>query len=107
MMTVKRHALAVAACEMVPVPLLDTLLQNQVRRNLVRTLAEAQGRALDVESIGALADEPLAPMQRAALWPVKKVLCKVFFPLSIGMALHAGWKTLQLADQFSESDRPG
>lgn len=99
-MKIKRHAAAVAACELVPVPLLDTVLQNLVRRSLVRTLAESRGVTLEPYEIQALADEDLAPGRRALLWPVKKLVSKVFFPLSMGLAAYAGWKTIELADEL-------
>jgi hypothetical protein len=99
-MKIKRHALAVAACELVPVPLLDTALQNVVRRNLVRGIAETSGLKLEPYEIQALADEELAPAKRALVWPVKKLLSKVFFPLSMGLAVYAGWKTIELADEM-------
>ena len=97
-MSVKRHAVAVAACELIPIPLLDTMIQNQIRRNLVRNLSDARGLDLAPEFVEVLADEPLAPVQRAMFWPLKKIACKVFFPLSIGLAVHAGLKTLELAE---------
>ncbi len=99
-MKIKRHAFAVAACELVPVPLLDTALQNVVRRSLVRGIAETSGLKLEPYEIQALADEELAPAKRALVWPVKKLLSKVFFPLSMGLAVYAGWKTIELADEM-------
>ena len=80
--TVRRYAVATAACELIPVPLLDVYAQNQVRRLALRKVAERRGIALDEEALRALADEELggigAIAKRLALWPVKKLLKTVF-----------------------------
>lgn len=73
----RRHAAAAALCEALPVPLLDTALQNRVRRNLVRTFAQARGDELSDESIRECADRELVPWDRIVWWPVKKVVSKL------------------------------
>jgi len=78
-MHVRRHALAITAAELLPVPLLDTWTQNRVRRHLVRTVSEARGQQLSDDEVHALADEPYDPVRRLAVWPVKAVLKKLLF----------------------------
>ncbi|TNE84796.1 MAG: hypothetical protein EP330_27705, partial [Deltaproteobacteria bacterium] len=56
---IKRYAVAAAACELLPVPLLDVYAQNQVRRRALRKAASHQGLALDEDQLRALADEEL------------------------------------------------
>ena len=85
MVTVNRYAIAVGACELIPVPLLDTWAQNQVRRAALRDAARAQGVELDPQRLRDLADEdvatPAVVVRRLALWPVKKLLRTVFVVL--------------------------
>ena len=96
---VRRTLTAVAAAELVPVPLLDTWLQNQARRWLVRTIAHDQGIALTDDTVHALSDEPLAPAKRLALWPVKTVLKKVFFVFGAYAAYREARNVLALRDE--------
>ncbi len=78
-MHVRRHAVAVAAAELIPVPFLDTWVQNRLRRRLVLRAAAARGETLTEEVVAVRADEAYAPVRRADLWPVKAVAKKVFW----------------------------
>lgn len=99
---VRRTAAAVAAAEFVPVPLLDTWLQNQARRWLVRSVAEERNLELDASEVSELADAPMAPMRRIALWPAKFVLKKVFFVFgAVAMAKEAQ-EIMALPDAVAE-----
>ena len=103
--TVRRHALAVAACELIPVPLLDTLAQNEVRRHLVRRVAEARGQTLTQEQVVALADQPMDTVGRVvrglAKWPVKKLLGPVYWVYVAWSARRAAYEALALVDSSS------
>ena len=92
----RRHAAAVALCELVPLPVLDTWLQNRVRRRLIRVL----GSPLSDDALRTLADEDLLPWDRIRLWPLKKLASKVLpFWTALEMA-RAYRDTLVLAEQL-------
>jgi hypothetical protein len=97
-MHIRRHALATAACELIPVPFLDTMVQNRIRREMVRCVAEERRLDLDEAALIAIADEPYAPGRRALLWPVKAVAKKVFFFLTPLMMLHEYHQTVKLGE---------
>jgi len=79
----RRTAAAVALAELVPVPLLDTWLQNQARRWLVCSLDSEHDLGLSPEAVAAHADAPITPLRRVALWPLKLVLKKLFIMFSL------------------------
>ncbi|MCB9678982.1 MAG: hypothetical protein H6737_28025 [Alphaproteobacteria bacterium] len=95
----RRTVFAVAAAELVPVPLLDTWLQNQARRWLVRTVAGDRAVPLTEDEVRALADAPLAPVRRMLLWPVKTLLKKVFFVFGLVAAVKEAWAVVALPDR--------
>jgi len=78
-MHVRRHAVAIAAAELIPVPFVDTWVQNRLRRRMVRKAVVLAGGEATPEVIAVRADEAYAPVRRAALWPVKAVAKKVFW----------------------------
>lgn len=97
-MQIRRHATAVALCELVPLPLLDTLLQNQVRRRLVRHIAAERCLNLDPVEVATIADEDLGAVGRLLSWPVRAVLKKVFvFWIPLEM-LRAYQRTVALGE---------
>jgi hypothetical protein len=75
----RRYPLAITAAELVPVPLLDTWIQNRLRIRWTRAHAEAHGWHLDDDAVRALAVEPYTPLRRVALWPVKAVAKKLLW----------------------------
>lgn len=97
-MHVRRHALAIAAAEMIPVPLVDTWVQNRLRRRLVLRAASLRGEQLSAEVLAVRADEAYAPVQRAAFWPVKAVAKKVFWFTTPFLM----WRTYEQAVAFGE-----
>ncbi len=101
----RRTVVAVAAAELVPVPLLDTWLQNRARRWYVRTLAEDRAMALDEEAVRALADAPFAPGRRMLLWPVKTLLKKVFFGFGLVAAVKEARGVLDLSERLPGQPR--
>lgn len=86
----RRHAVAVALCELVPLPLLDTLLQNRVRRSLLRRISTVP---LSDEVLRATADEDLLPWDRMRWWPLKKVASK----------LIPFWTALEMARAYRDT----
>lgn len=99
---VRRTAAAVALSSFVPVPLLDTWVQNRARRWLVREVAQAEELELSDAQVIALADVPLLPLQRAALWPVKLLLKKVFFVFAVVDAGREAHRVLSLPERCRE-----
>ena len=75
---VGRYVVGVAACELIPLPVLDTFVENRVRRAMVRAQAHRHGVALDPAVVAALADKEglgCAGALKAVLWwPIKKLL---------------------------------
>ena len=104
-MTVRRHALAIAACELIPVPFADTWAQNRVRRHLVADLAAAQGLSVDAAQLPVLADEAYAPVQRAATWPIRAIAKKVFFFVTPLLMVHEYRKAVAFGRRH-QGDRP-
>ncbi|MEZ4318401.1 MAG: hypothetical protein R3F61_12895 [Myxococcota bacterium] len=96
---VRRTAAAVAAAELVPVPLLDTWLQNRARRWLVRSVAAERALELTDDEVSALADAPIEPLRRVALWPVKAVLKKVFFVYGAVAMVREAHEVAKLPDR--------
>jgi hypothetical protein len=91
-----RYSIAVLAAELLPVPLLDTFVQNRLRRRLVRIEAERHGVPLPDDTIRAMADEPMLDPWRIVSWPVRKVLGSVLLP---ALALKTAHETKALADE--------
>lgn len=100
----RRTVLAVAAAELVPVPLLDTWLQNRARRWYVRNLAEGRSMVIDEDAVRELADAPFAPGRRMLLWPVKTLLKKLVFGFSVIAAAKEAHEVLGLADALSADE---
>jgi hypothetical protein len=98
-----RYALTLVAAELLPVPLLDTLVCNRLRRRLVRVEAERHGVPLPEEQVRELADEPLLDPWRIVSWPVRKLLGSILLP---ALALKTAHETLQLADQARTPTNP-
>ncbi|MCO4744921.1 MAG: hypothetical protein KC912_09030 [Proteobacteria bacterium] len=104
-MTVRRYAVAAAACELIPVPLLDTVAQNQVRRRALTKAASSAGRSLSTEELHALADEPLATgwelVRMLLLWPFKKLFRTVFMVWTVWVMFQVGSDVVERAGAVS------
>jgi hypothetical protein len=100
--TARRHALAVAACELIPIPLVDTLAQNEVRRSFVRRVAKTRGQTLSADEVSALADQPLDTASRVVRgllkWPVKKLLGPVYWAYLAWSLRRSATDTLALVE---------
>lgn len=77
-----RFAVTAALAELLPVPLLDTVVQNHARRAAVRGAMALEGRGVTEAELAAHCDEPMAAGTRLVLhlvlWPAKKLLRTVF-----------------------------
>lgn len=73
-----RYALLVALTALIPIPLLDTGVENYLRRRMVRALAGRHGVTLDEEAVGVLGNAPgggcVGCVWAMVMWPIKKVL---------------------------------
>ncbi len=78
-----RTTLLVTAAELLPLPVVDTLVQNRLRDRYVRKEADRTGVVLSNEDLRALTHEPLIDLGRLLSWPVRALLKKVFLPLSL------------------------
>lgn len=95
-----RYGVAVVAVDLLPVPLLDTVLQNRLRRRLVRGEAAAAGVVLSDEAVLELADEPVLDLWRLLTWPVRKLVGKVLWPVSVAWTFT---RTLTIARRAREA----
>ena len=74
----RRFVAVAAAAELLPVPLLDTVVQNRARRAAVRADLGARGIEVTDEALAAHCDEPLDAGARLLFWPARKLLKTVF-----------------------------
>ena len=80
-----RYSVMIALTQLIPVPLLDGVVEDALRRRLVARLASNAGVALLDEDLHTLADAPSGGcwgmLKTAVIWPFKKVLKTVLFVL--------------------------
>ena len=78
-----RYSVMIALTQLIPVPLLDGVVENALRRRLARRLASDAGVALSDDDLRILADAPaggcLGMVKAVVLWPFKKVLKTLLF----------------------------
>jgi hypothetical protein len=86
-----------------PVPFVDTLLQNAVRRRFVASVSESHGLGLTPAEIQALADQSLAPGKRLVFYGLKKVLGRLLWPVAVVGAVSQVRTTLGLGDRVLAS----
>jgi hypothetical protein len=81
------YAAATSACVLLPVPLVDTYVQNRIRTRMVRDLADRRGLSLTAAQVEELALEPLwdtsSVMRSVVVWPVKKLMGRLFWFLHL------------------------
>ena len=92
----RRATVLVVGCAAFPVPLVDTWLQNAVRRWFVGRLSAERGLGLSDAQIAALADEPLAPGRRMLGWLAKRLAGKVFLVVGLWQAVRLAQDTWTL-----------
>lgn len=92
----RRAAALVLAAGLVPIPFVDTLLQNAVRRAFVTTVSDRYALALGEDEVRALADAPLAPGRRVAAYAVKRVLGRLLLPLAAWSVVRTARETWSL-----------
>jgi hypothetical protein len=86
------QALQVGLTALIPVPLLDDLARDALRRRLVRAVLVAEGATPTAGVVSALADEPgrgclLGCPLALVVYPLKKLFRKVFFFLEVKRAV--------------------
>jgi uncharacterized protein (DUF697 family) len=96
--TIPTTALVFAA-GLFPVPFVDTLLQNAVRRRFVTHVSARYGLELAAPEVADLADAPLAPGRRMFFYVVKKVLGRLLYPLAVAGAVAQVRSTWTLGDR--------
>ncbi len=92
----RRATALVLVAGLVPVPFVDTLLQNAVRRAFVSHVSDRYGLALPDAEIRALADAPLAPGRRLAAYVVKRVLGRLLLPVAVWSVVRTARDTWSL-----------
>ena len=105
----RRTIAALVACQLIPVPLLDTFAQNLVRRAWVGWHARRYGPTPDL-----VTDRPLVTVKGLLLNPVKALVKKAFPPIvlwdtwvlvretrELGARLEAGRAELPAAVEVS------
>lgn len=95
----RRYVAVAALAELLPVPLLDTVVQNQARRAAVRAELASRGIEVSDEALAAHCDEPLDAGLRLLLWPVKKLLKTLF----VGWTAWQMWRVAQSVGNSVES----
>jgi hypothetical protein len=95
---VRRYAVLCGLTPLVPLPILDDLAKNYLRRCLLRALAAARPVALSAEDVRTLADEPRPGCLSgcfllAVVYPVKKLFRTIFFFLEWKRALDTTSET--------------
>jgi len=92
-----RYALLIALTALIPLPMLDTGVENYLRRRLVRKIAGRHEIELSDEDVVTLAHAPSGGCMGCAWsilgWPIRKVLKTVFFV----------WQAKSIADAASEA----
>jgi uncharacterized protein (DUF697 family) len=92
----RRAAVLVVAAGLFPVPFVDTMLQNAVRRALVSRVGHHHGLDLAPAEVRALADAPLAPGRRLVSYAAKRVLGRLLLPVAAWSAVSTVRETLAL-----------
>lgn len=96
-----RYGLLVALCTLVPLPVVDRLVENALRRRLVRRIVGRHGIELPAQDVATLADAPsggCAGLVWAVLaWPFKTLFKTVFLVFQVK----------GIADRFSEAVHRG
>jgi hypothetical protein len=82
------HAVVVGLTALIPVPLVDDLARDAMRRRLVRAVLAAEGATADEATVEALANEPgrgclLGCPVAVVVYPLKKLFRKIFFFLEV------------------------
>jgi hypothetical protein len=82
-----RYALLIALTVLIPIPLLDTTLENMLRRRLVRAVALRHGVDLSDEQVATLGNAPgggcLGCFWGLVTWPFRKILRTVLIVLQL------------------------
>ena len=82
-----RYALLIGLTVMIPIPLLDSTIENLLRRRLVRQLAQRRGVELTEAQIATLGNAPaggcMGCLWAVATWPFRKILRTILIVLQV------------------------
>ncbi len=96
--TVARQAILVAIAGLIPVPFLDSWVQGRLRAEMVRAIAQHHDTPLDHTTVRSLSSVQssllLGCVMGAVWWPIKRLIRKVVYVLTVKDAIDA------LADTF-------
>jgi hypothetical protein len=96
----------IGASALIPLPFIDDIAKNFFEKRLVRTIVEREGLEIHREEAATLTQEPksgccaLGCLSSAILYPIKKILRKVFFFLEIKRAIDQSTQALAQAWLF-------
>jgi hypothetical protein len=102
-----RTATLAAAAALIPVPLLDTWVENRARRAVTKQVLAARGIDLPKADIATLSDLPFGGVKGAIkavlTWPVKKLLGKLFLVFDAKRAWSTRKDVLRRAQLLDEA----
>lgn len=109
------YAFLVAMTPWIPVPIVDGLIANYLRRAQLRAIADRHETKLDSEAIRILADDPgggcLGFLIALLLWPFKKIFKTIFtflhFKEIADLGSDAAHRGLLLEEAFAQGWLPG
>ena len=98
-------------CALIPLPLVDTWAERQVRRRMYEALAADRGVELDDAALSILTTDPMNLLGGwlwvAIVWPFRKLLRTVLYFLTIKDAIDGMAAAALRADCFDEALRRG
>ena len=81
------HALMAGCCALVPLPILDTWLEQKATRQMYRILLEGAGQPIDEAALDVLVEDRssllLGCLGVVVIWPLKKAFRTFFYFLTI------------------------
>jgi hypothetical protein len=106
------HAVLAGLTALIPVPLVDDLVEGYIQRRLVRRLAAGYGLNLGPAEIEALAEGPSRGCLRGCaiavtLYPLKKIFRKIFYFLEWKRAIDLASRTYHYAYLTEHALRQG
>jgi hypothetical protein len=109
--TIGFYAAVASMTVWIPLPLVDGVAQNHVRRAMVREVFRRHGLAVEPETVAILADQPrgscLGCIGSVLVWPIKKLLKWVFTFLQFKEMADIGSDVAHRALLLEEAVRQG
>ena len=82
-----RYALLIGLTALIPIPLVDTGVENWLRRRMVRSLAERHNVTLDDEAVATLGNAATGGcfgcVWSVLLWPIRKIVKTLLFVFQV------------------------